>query len=404
MNILFLTISRITSVEHRGIYTDLMRTFSDKGHKVYIVSPSERMYNKPTEVLKNKQVSILKVKTLNLQKTSFIEKGIGTMLLNSLYKKAINKYFSGVKFDLILYSTPPITLNGIIAKLKKRDGAKTYLLLKDIFPQNAVDIALMKENGLLHKFFRIKEKKLYKLSDVIGCMSPANVAYLKKHHPALEHTALIEENPNSIEPLTIKRDPAAITKIRQKHNIPLDRVVFIYGGNLGKPQGVDFMLQAIEACKSVSKAYFLVIGSGTEYNTIQHWFDTQKPKHAQLLEGLPKTEYDNLLKACDVGMIFLDKRFTIPNYPSRLLSYQENAMPIIAATDRNTDIGTIAEKNGYGYWSESGDVEHFKNNVVRLCINDSLIKMGNQGRDFMLGNYCVSRSYDSIVSHFNIVK
>jgi hypothetical protein len=66
-----------------------------------------------------------------------------------------------------------------------------------------------------------------------------------------------------------------------------------------------------------------------------------------LIAGLPKNDYDKLLAACDVGLIFLNKNFTIPNYPSRLLSYLEMKIPVIAATDPNSDIGLDIERNNF---------------------------------------------------------
>src|SRR5690554_7686413 len=180
MNILFLTVSRIDNLEKRGIYTDLLRHFIEKDHKIYVVSPLERRFGTNTHLIENKDHSILKVKTLNIQKTNIVEKGIGTILLEYQFEKAINKYYRDIKFDLVLYSTPPITLTRIIDKIKKRDGARTYLLLKDIFPQNAVDIGMMSKTGLLYKSFRKKERTLYQLSDFIGCMSPANVEFVLK--------------------------------------------------------------------------------------------------------------------------------------------------------------------------------------------------------------------------------
>ncbi len=114
--------------------------------------------------------------------------------------------------------------------------------------------------------------------------------------------------------------------------------MFIYGGNLGRPQGVGFLLETIRLTKR-SDVYFLIVGSGTELKKIKEWFKENKPKNATLISILPKIDYDKLLAACDVGLIFLNKNFTIPNYPSRLLSYLEMKMPVIAATDPNTDIG-----------------------------------------------------------------
>ena len=399
MNILFLTVSRIENIESRGIYTDLLRCFIKNGHKVHIVSPTERRFGKETQLIENSNHSILKVKTLNIQKTNILEKGIGTILLEYQFEKAINKYYRDIKFDLVLYSTPPITLTRIIDKIKKRDGARTYLLLKDIFPQNAVDIGMMSKTGLLYKSFRKKESKLYQLSDFIGCMSPANVEFVLKHNPDI-NAETVEVCPNSVE---LEKELPAVDKslLKDKYGIPSESTVFIYGGNLGKPQGLDFLLKVLESNLYKKDRYFLVVGSGTESGKIAKWFDENKPNNAQLISALPKQEYDELVKSCDVGLIFLDPRFTIPNYPSRLLSYLEYKMPVLMATDINTDIGSIAQENGYGLWCENGDLDKFNSLLDTLTNNSDLrSQMGENGYKFLKENYTVDKSYEIIMGHF----
>ena len=245
MNILFLTISRINGLEERGIYTDLMREFIRNGHAMYIVSPYERRFHQPTGVMENGGARILKVKTLNIQKTNIVEKGIGTLLLESQYLHAINKYWRDVKFDLILYSTPPITFNKVIRTLKKRWNAKTYLMLKDIFPQNAVDLGMFSKKSFLYRMFRSKEEKLYELSDFIGCMSPANCEYVLKHNPAID-AAKVEICPNSVKLQERLKGDRKESELLKELNIPASKRIFIYGGNLGKPQGIDFLLKVIE--------------------------------------------------------------------------------------------------------------------------------------------------------------
>ena len=171
MNVLFLSLMGYSSIKNRDIYTDLLREFINQGHKVYIVSPAERRQGIETGLIKEENSTILRVKTGNIQKTNLIEKGISTILLEPQFVAAIKKYFGSIKFDLILYSTPPITIAKAVEYVKKRDCATTYLMLKDIFPQNAVDIGMMTTSGLkglLYKSFRVKEKKLYALSDHIG--------------------------------------------------------------------------------------------------------------------------------------------------------------------------------------------------------------------------------------------
>lgn len=400
MNILFLTMVKMLSIESRGIYTDLMRKFRDNGHHVYIVTPSERRDGRKTSIIEEKGVKILSVRTLNVQKTNIIEKGVGQVSIEFLYKHAIKKYYAGVSFDLILYSTPPITFPKVIEYAKKANpAAKTYLLLKDIFPQNAVDMGMLSKKGvkgMLYKFFRAKERKLYSLSDYIGCMSPANVEYVLKHNPEISDDR-VEIAPNSVE---LTEDIQSVDKsVLSKYNLPSDKPIFIYGGNLGVPQGIPFLIECLEANADRDDCHFVVVGSGTYYQRLADWYEVRKPKAVSVMKELPKEDYDRLVQACQVGLIFLDYRFTIPNFPSRLLSYLEYRMPVIACTDPNCDTGAIAEENGFGFYAPSNDVNAFTHAVNKMLVSD-MVAMGNKGYRFLTENYLIENTYNQIMKHF----
>ena len=407
--LIFLTMSReAASINSSGIYPDLLRKFRSEGWKVYIVMPHERSLGKPTELREENGVHILGVKTLNLQKTSTIEKGVGQVLVSSRFKSAIKKYWGDIHFDLILYATPPITLQGVVQWLKKKNTkAVSYLMLKDIFPQNAVDIGMMTMSGvkgLLYRHFRKQEKDLYKVSDFIGCMSPANVEYVLKNNSEIP-IEKVEVAPNSVELkeriLEDGQEKAERYYIRKKYDLPVDKPIFIYGGNLGKPQGIPYLIECLEANKGRQDCYFVIVGTGTEYDKLDSWFRIQDSSSCvRVMKGLPKEDYDMLVRSCDVGMIFLDHRFTIPNYPSRLLSYLENKMPVICATDPNTDMGRIAEENGYGYWCESVKPEDFTALVDKMLAADRKA-MGERGYKFLCENYTVENTYNAIMEHFH---
>ena len=403
MNVIFVTLSNINSITERGIYADLMRKFRDEGHQVFIVSPVERRMEQKSHVIDADGVKILKVRTLNIQKTNVIEKGIGTLLIEKQYQKAIKKHMKGIGFDLILYSTPPITFTNVVRFLKKRNPkAISYLLLKDIFPQNAVDIGMFGEKSVFNWYFRRKEITLYKNSDYIGCMSPANVEYILKHNSFIDKDK-VEVAPNAHDFMERKMgdEQESVEKnyIRKKYDLPADKPIFIYGGNLGKPQGIDYLIKCLDANKQRQDCYFVVVGNGTEYSKLDSWFRTQETGgNVKLMQRLPVDDYEMLVKHCDVGLIFLDHRFTIPNYPSRLLSYLENKMPVLCATDVNTDIGRIAEENGYGYWCESVKPEDFTALVDKMLASDRNA-MGERGYEFLRKNYLVEHTYNAIMAH-----
>ena len=401
MNVLYLTMSSgLRNIEANGIYTDLMRKFRDEGHEVYIIYPKERRLGERTELVTDNRVHALGVKTLNVTKTNVIEKGIGQLLLESQFMAALKRYFADVKFDLILYSTPPITFTKVIKYAKQRNlQAMSYLMLKDIFPQNAVDLGMLSKSGvkgLLYRSFRKKEKELYRVSDYIGCMSPANVKYVLQHNPEV-NPAIVEIAPNSYD---VPKNAHQIDRvaIRNKYGLPIDKSIFIYGGNMGKPQGIPFLIECMDAVADRTDCHFVVVGDGTEFPKLDAWVKEVKPKSVSVFRKLPKADYDALASACDVGLIFLDYRFTIPNYPSRLLPYLMERKPIIAVTDPNCDTGALAEANGYGFYCPSNSVNAFVNAVNRMLASD-IQQMGENGYRFYLNNYTVEHTYQAIVKH-----
>lgn len=399
MNILFLTLDQIESIEEYSIYTDLLRCFREHGHDVYVITPYEQKTGKKTKLIHEENAHILHIETGNVTKAAnLIQKGLAQVSIESIYIKAIKTYFSNVKFDLVMYSTPPITFAKAVDFVKKRDNAKTYLLLKDIFPQNAVDIGMLRTTGVkgvLYQYFRHKEKKLYEASDRIGCMSQANVDYVLAHNPEVSKD-IVEICPNCIEVIDKSVDDETRRSIREKYDIPVDKKVFVYGGNLGKPQGIDFLIECLRSQKNNKNAFFLVVGDGTEYGKLDAFVRTENPENVRLMRRLPKEDYDTMVAACDVGMIFLDHRFTIPNFPSRLLSYMQAKIPVLACTDPNTDIGKVITGGGFGWWCESNDTAAFST-VVEKIETEDITQMGQAEIQYLKENYSVEDAYETIM-------
>ena len=249
--------------------------------------------------------------------------------------------------------------------------------------------------GLVYRYFRNKEKTLYLTSDFIGCMSQANVEYVLKENPWLDEQK-VEVCPNSLE-FVPKEFNQSKADVREKYGIPLDKTVFVYGGNLGKPQCVDFIIECLKKCKENEKAFFVIAGSGTEYYKLKNFVERDSPKNVSLINYLPAKEYEALTSACDVGLIFLDKRFTIPNFPSRLLSYMTASMPVFACTDKNTDIGKVITENGFGWWIESSSAEQFYETIKKICEERNLDVLGERAFECFLKNYQVKDAVDTIL-------
>ena len=405
MNVLFLTLLDFNSIGEQNIYTDLLRKFYQEGHSVYVVSPVERKNNqKPHYIKCDNHVGILKLKIGNIQKTNIIEKGISTVTLEQKFIKKKKKYYSDIKFDLILYSTPPITLQKAVKYVKTRDNATSYLMLEDIFPQNAVDMGMLSKHGLkgiLYKYFRLKEKALYRDSDYIGCMSRANVDYVLKHNPEVERNK-VEICPNCIEVSSQvkKLDSKEIAKLKKKYGIPQGKKIFVYGGNLGRPQGIGFIIECIKRIEHEKGIYIIIIGSGTEYARLEEAIQKKSLKNTKLYAALPKEDYDAFLQLCDVGLIFLDFRFTIPNFPSRLLAYMDKQLPVMAIVDDVTDVGKVIEDGGFGWSCQSKNVEDVIETFVKIANEKELSIYGQRALLFLQDNYSVDVAYSAIMKHF----
>lgn len=393
MNILFLSLMKYNSILDRDIYTDLLREFIIHGHDIYLITPTDEDHQRKVE----DRCTLIKVPVGKIEKTSFIKKGINTILIGFKFKNSIKKYLNSIKFDLVLFPTPPITFVDAIQFVKKRDNAKVYLMLKDIFPQNALDLGIMQKSGIkgvLYTYFRKKEKRLYSTVDYIGCMSPANVKYLLQYNPELDEVKVgLCANCVKIEDKSISFSDRA--RIRKKYGIPEDKVTIVYGGNLGKPQGIEFLINCIRALKDID-IYVVIVGSGTEKHKIEEYINRERPCHVKFIPQLEKDEYDSMVGSCDIGLICLDYRFTIPNFPSRMLSYMQAKMPILAMTDPNTDVGQIIEENNLGWSCMSNDIEAFVS-IIEIARNSDLKKIGNNSWNYLCEHYDVAKQYHEIL-------
>lgn len=396
MNVLLLTIAPKKS---QKMIRDIANEFVKDGHMVFVVCPADSEYPARKKFVLIDGVRYLFVNSGNtVGKISIIKKVWNFVMTDPRYQKALRAAVDGIDIDVILYSTPPITLANTIIWAKKKFRAITYLMLKDIFPQNAVDMGMMKTTGvmgLVWRYFRQKEKKLYGNSDFIGCMSPANCRYVVQHNPEIPKKRIgICVNSYLEEPI---RD-IDMNAIREKHGIPKDKIVFLYGGNLGKPQGLSYFVDVLKSNKNKVDRFFLICGGGNDQKTIQNFIEQEKPDNVKFMSMISPDDFDDLSRACDVGLVFLDHRFTIPNFPSRMLSIMLNEKPILAATDSNTDVGEVIADGDMGWWCESTDIEPFNRFLNEICANPGLAEeKGRNARKYYETHYTSKIAYQQIL-------
>lgn len=406
-NILFLT--SIYNYEEKGnLYTDLIDTLVAHGNTVTVMTPKERKYHPEEKLEKYGSIRCMRFKCLNFRgKVNIIEKGISTLSLGVQYKSKFKKYFDNEKFDVVIYATLPITYSPIVNYVKKNCGAKSYLLQKDFFPQSGVDLGIMRKNSISYKFFRRIEKKLFECSDKIGVISPKNVEFFRENNPDVDPNK-VEYCPNSIIPSSEERlatNKASKDDIRKKHNIPVDAVVFIYGGVISRAQGVEFIKSVFSELnkENLDDAYFMLIGDGNGYDDLRDHIKLLGMKNIVTIPFMPKKNFDEILAAADIGMVFLDNRFTIANIPSRTLAHLDYGQPIVAATDGYTDYRELIEKNEVGLWCQSNQPEKMVENIRKLTRDqDFREQCGKNARKLMLKEYSTEVTYNVMKKSLDI--
>lgn len=381
--VLFFSTFNIESLKDQGIYPDLLGEFHKKGYNLFILSPAVRGKKINKKILKIDNITIIQVRCLKIQKTNKVEKLISLLILEFLFMIKYYKELRHIKFDLVLFPTPIIFINNFLKIIKLSNRGIKYLLLKDIFPQNAIDLKFIEQNNLITKFFKKTEKKLYANVDFIGCMSDNNLKYLNEQR-FIDRDKL-EVNPNSVN---LEKYPTLNeNKFRKSYNISSKDLVFIYGGNLGKPQGIIKILKFIEYIETKKTIFFVICGTGTESNKIKNYIKKHNIKNSMLFDKLNKKEYLQIVSESNMGLVFLHKSFTIPNYPSRVLDYMFYKLPVLCWTDKNSDIADIFIKNdaGFSFKSEKNFSE-IKKLIQKLNI-DKLKRMGSNAYKVLLENF-----------------
>lgn len=391
MKVLFLMIAYPDVRSNTNMYTDLTTEFLKQGHDVYVAAPDTG----PTRISMEGGISVLRINTLPLFKTSIIKKGIANVLLPYQYINAIGKHYKNLSFDLIITPTPPITFGKVVSKLKKKYKSKIYLILRDIFPQNARDLGIM-NNDIVFSYFRRQERKLYKLADAIGCMSQGNIKFIKENNTNFNSKKLhLLPNWTSLNQFGDES-----TSILSRYDFEKPFII-LFAGNFGIPQKMEFLIDVAEAVKDDKNIGFVLIGDGTEKERIKKLVKKKELKNVLILDMLPRLDYLKLLKECDTGVVTLSEKFTIPNIPSRTLSYWSEKKPVLAAIDRNTDFGDILESCSGGFWSIMGNVPDFINNIYKLYNDRALAKkLGQNGFNMVINELNPGNTYNIIIQNF----
>ena len=340
---------------------DLGQAFIEQGHQVTIVTPASALKEKIYISFKD-GVRLVQVKAFETKDINYLYRTLAEFINPFLIWRQIKKSseFMGEKYEGVIWYSPTIFWGPLIKRLKQQFNVKAYLILRDIFPDWALDLGLIKE-GFTYRFLKAVEKFQYQQADIIGVQSPNNLSYFKEKNHKLKAKIEVLWNwigkPNEI-PCSIELSK---TLLKEKK-------IFVYAGNMGVAQNMGLIIELAERLekKINDNTGFLLIGRGSQIEILKKMTLDKKLSNVLFLDEIRPQEIQGLLKQCKIGLISLDLKHRHHNIPGKFLSYLSAGLPILASVNQGNDLIKVIRDNNIGYCIDDGDILTFENAALEL--------------------------------------
>ena len=371
---------------------ELAIELNNQGHEVTVLTPCVNI-SKSVDILKLDNINIYRFKSGAIKNVSKIKRAINETLLSYSAWKSCKSLLINNKHDLIIYYSPSIFFGPLIGKLKKVWNVKSYLILRDIFPQWAVDNKILKEKSLITKYFELFESINYKNADKIGLMSKKNLEWFNnKYH--LENKTELLYNWASNTPLEKKE-----SYYRKQLNLE-DKIIFFYGGNMGHAQDMLNLVRLAKKMSIYEEAHFLFVGAGDEVKLIQKAILEDKLQNITLLDSINQEEFKVLLSEIDVGLFTLNYNHQTHNFPGKLLGYMCESIPILGSVNPNNDLKEVLESSNAGFITVNGEDQELFENAKKLLSEETRVSIGKQANSLLNQSFSVKSIAKQIILSF----
>jgi O26-antigen biosynthesis N-acetyl-L-fucosamine transferase len=328
---------------------DLAKEYVSRGHQVIVVTPSSSIHEK-TMLVDEEGITVIRVRSAEMKDTNrFFRLWREIRLSGDIWRRA-SDLFKSAPCDLVVFYSPTIFFGKLVERLRKLWDCQSYLILRDIFPQWAVDAGLLHKRGILYRFLRRKELEQYQAANVIGVQSKGDLAYFENN---LLHKLQVELLYNWVNEAS---KPSVGSHWRKKLGLE-GKVIFCYGGNIGVAQDMDNIVRLAANLRHRDDCFFLLIGQGTEVRRIRASISRLALENIRVLPSMGESAYLQCLSECDVGLVTLDRRLRSHNFPGKLLGYMLCGVPILASINSGNDLKDVLEEAGAGICCVNGEDE-----------------------------------------------
>ena len=371
---------------------DLAVEFVRQGHEVRLAAPDASLETAAT-LSRSDGIDVLRVRSSRIKAASRPLRAIHEARLSSLLWRAGKQFFLDHPCDYIVFYSPTIFFGPLVRRLKKLWGASSYLILRDIFPQWAVDAGILRRGGLPWRYFRRMERVQYESADRIGVQSPANLAYFKDPAWVGQYTLEVLWHWSPEKHRGLPR-----TRLREELGLT-GKTVFFYGGNIGIGQDMDNVLRLAEALSDRRQAHFLIIGDGSDIARVRQETEARALGNVSFHPPLDQPTYLAALSEFDIGVITLAPWLKTQNFPGKMLGYMYFAIPTLASINPGNDLKQVIEEHQVGFVSLNPDDAAFRDNALRLLDDPELRRrLGANGRGLLERSYSTERAATQILA------
>ncbi len=360
----------------------------DEGHTITVLTPDPDLdETKREESLDG--VTVWRFRSGRIKNVGKIRRAINETLLSYHAWRTFGKELRKHPADLVVYYSPTIFWGPLVERLKKMWGARSYLILRDIFPQWAVDQGLIRKKSAVERYFLHFEAKNYAAADTIGLMSPRNLAWFETHKTV---DAKLEILPN-----WASNTPTLPTGEHRKRLKLQDKIIYFYGGNMGHAQDMMNIVRLAERMTAHPKAHFLLVGTGDEVPLVEKAIVQKRLRNITLLPPVPQEIFKQILAECDVGLFTLHREHTTHNFPGKLLGYMVQGMPVLGSVNPGNDLKETMEESGAGLIAINGEDDTLYANALRLLDAQERRRIGKGAKELLEKSFSVQSAARKIL-------
>lgn len=337
---------------------DLAGEFLRQGHQPLVLVPAPDIAKLLVQE-KLAGVDVLRIKAPRTKDVGYARRTLAELLMPMAMLRGLRASPLGATcFDGVVWYSPSIFHGPMVRALKHASKCRSYLILRDIFPEWAVDMGLM-GRGLPYRFFKTIERYQYSVADVIGVQTSGNRAYFNDW--AIRTGGRVEVLQNW---LAATPDTGCSISVA---NTPLaGRKIFVYAGNMGVAQGVDVLLDLAERLKHRSDIGFLFVGRGRDAQRLRIDASARGLDNVAFFDEIDPNEIPGLYVQCHVGLVALDPRHTTHNIPGKFLSYMQCGLPVLANINPGNDLVELIQRERVGRVCTTSSAEALSHLAVAL--------------------------------------